>query len=650
MNKIIIVGHPHSGHEEVQRLLTECGMAPALPSRREGLTPTQITQTLLKAHGAVPVEQLQTAQQIQQIKVAPVWQGMVLDLMFTNLDQTLWGWADTEAVYLLDYWREQDPQVVFVLVYDAPETVFTRAPLDQAAASPEELQRRIDAWVAYNVALLHFHLRNPGRSVLVHAGQVQASAKSSLHHISTHINAPLQLPPSLLTSAAAPGHAPQNTTAKAETVESLTAKLQAMQGSQFKKARRRLRAQLLALQILQDTTTAVTEGGPVVQHSSESVPVPDLPLSLAPNPYEQQSPLDADALAHLLARQLLQAHPQAIQLYEELQAAATLAHGMDAQPDVPALQMQGSLATYQAWQALVQQCLHLQEQTRRIRAQAAQIKLLQQQMEQASSLTQKKALRLEELQTLLVNAQENHQQQTQKIAQTLAQKQAAEEEGRLLLEQLHKVQEELENHYLQVQQQEKALAELPKVKADLKAVQGKVQQLQQSEEQLKKQLQAERTKAPAADLQEENKLLLTQLHKVQEELERYYQENSRLKETQKSQPKAYYGAADRVKRQLSYRLGATMIAQSRSVGGWLRMPFALHAEAKRFKKDQVARQSQKLPPIKQYRDAHEAERIKQHLSYRLGACMLANSKSLGGWVSMPWALFDEVKAFRKMRQ
>ena len=71
MNKIIIVGHPHSGHEEVQRLLTECGMAPALPSRRENLTPAQITQTLVQAHGATSLELLQSADQLQQIKVAP---------------------------------------------------------------------------------------------------------------------------------------------------------------------------------------------------------------------------------------------------------------------------------------------------------------------------------------------------------------------------------------------------------------------------------------------------------------------------------------------------------------------------------------------------------------------------------------------------
>jgi hypothetical protein len=105
---------------------------------------------------------------------------------------------------------------------------------------------------------------------------------------------------------------------------------------------------------------------------------------------------------------------------------------------------------------------------------------------------------------------------------------------------------------------------------------------------------------------------------VQEELERHFLENSKLKAAQKSQAHVHYGAANRIKQQLSYRLGATMIRQSRSIGGWLNMPFALSAETKRFKQDQAASKDQQLPPIAQYRDAHEAELIKQHLSYRLG--------------------------------
>ena len=666
MNKIIIVGHPYSGHEEVQCLLAECGMASAVPSRRDNLMPAQITQTLLKAHGAVPFEELQTVQQLQQIRVAPVWQGMVLDLMLANLDQALWGWADTDAVYLLDYWKEQDSQVVFVLVYDGPETVFTRAPLELAVASEEELQRRINAWVAYNSALLHFHLRNPGRSVLVHATQVQASVNSTLHHISAHIKAPLQLPCGLLATAAS--RTPQEMSVEADTVESLTAKLRTMQGSQFKKARKRLRAQL---EVLQAAASSVAEGLVAVQHHGVTTPAMDLPLGPVPSAYSQDH-LSNDALAKLLARQLLQAHPEATQLYEELQAAATLAHSIDVRLTnaVPALPSESSVATYQAWQALVKQRLHLQEQTRRAQTQAEQIKLMQQQVQEVGSDALEEQLQLQAQLQQTQESLEFHQQLTQQ------QKQAAEEENQLLQTQLYQVQEELERYDLEGKKHRQEIERLKKTESLAAERQKLVEQTataktelekmlaaqKQQSDQLKKQLEekmraavelgqklqsTKKQKEADDEAQKENALLLSQLHQVQGELERYYLENQKLKAMQQPEPKAYYGAADRVKQQLSYRLGATMVTQSRSLGGWLTMPFALRAEVKRFRKDQAMCTAIKLPPITQYRDAHEAKRIQQQLSYRLGACMLANCKSLGGWVAMPWALLGEVKTFRK---
>ncbi|UBQ40029.1 hypothetical protein [Comamonas thiooxydans] len=132
MNKIIVVGHPQSGFESVEELLLDCGMAEAKPSRREGFVPAQISETLVKVHGAVPVQHVSDADQLNQIEVAPVWQGLALDLMLANVEQPLWGWADAQAVYLLDYWKSQDPQTVFVLVFDEPQSVFTRQAMENA--------------------------------------------------------------------------------------------------------------------------------------------------------------------------------------------------------------------------------------------------------------------------------------------------------------------------------------------------------------------------------------------------------------------------------------------------------------------------------------------------------------------------------------
>lgn len=634
MSKIIVVGHPQSGLDKVYELLLDCGMAQALPSRREGFTPEQIGATLLKAHGAVPVQQVGLADELPQITVAPVWQGLALDLMLANMEQSLWGWADIQAVYLLDYWKAQDPQTIFVLVYDTPQSALTRHAVEQLETDPEALQAKINGWMAYNAALLRFHLRNTERSLLVHSDQVQASAPHYLQQLSTRIDAPLQLP----------GDVPQN-----------------------------------------QQDPAIDATLPVEKTEEAALTIYDKTQAVS------QPDLHGNALAQWLTQQLLEEHPEAGELYAQLQAAASMP--LRAKQGQALLTANGlAQQRYQAWTAFVAQQAAMQESVLRLAQLDKNLNDRQQQLQQSHS-------QIEQLRQANLAAQQQAQEQQRLLNSSTTALQSTEQENALLLEQLHKVQEELESRYLQAQEQAKKLAELPKIQANLKAAQEKadklqqaevtahklmvdlkaaqeksnklqqaeatahklkadlqaaqetIKKIQQTEAQLKKSLEQASAKAASAELQEENELLLTQLHKVQEELERYYLENRQLKASSSvAKSKAYYGAADRVKQQLSYRLGATMIAQSRSLGGWLSMPFALWAEAKRFKQDLAARQNKKLPPIAQYRDAHEAERVKRHLSYRLGARMIANSKTLGGWISMPWALLGEAKAFRKERQ
>lgn len=597
MNKIIVVGHPQSGWEGVHELLLACGMAQALPSRREGFTPEQISATLLKAHGVLPVQQVRSADELQQIAVAPVWQGLALDLVLANMEQPLWGWADVQAVYLLDYWKAQDPQTMFVLVYDAPQTALTRHAVEHLETDPEALQAKVNAWVAYNAALLSFHLRNPERSLLVHADQVQTSATHYVQQLSARMDAPLQLP------GAAQGR--------------------------------------LNISVTDD---GVLDGvQPVLQAETAEVDIVHEGTNMAAS----QSDLQSHALAQWLAQQLLQEYPEAQELYAQLQAAASMPQRAQQQGTSLLACHDLQQQHYQAWAAFVAQQTAMQQSAARLAQLGATLQDSQQQLQHSHR-------QIEQLQQTYLRTQQLVLEQEQLLSSRNTALQDSEQENGLLLQQLHQVQEELESRYLQSQEQAKQLAELPKLQAELKSAQEKAAKLQQTEAQLKKELQQAAAKPASAELQEENGLLLSQLHKVQEELERYYLENRQLKSggsKLKSQSKqTYYGAADRVKQQLSYRLGATMIRQSRSIGGWLNMPFALSAEAKLFRQGLAARKDMNLPSIAQYHDAHEAELIKQHLSYRLGSRLLKNSKTLGGMISLPWSLYAEVKAFRKDRQ
>ncbi len=589
-NHILVVAHPSAQAQQVFELLKAAGVQEALPSRREQLSAQALTETLLKAHG-LQWHEGQVPTNIESVEASPMWQSLVLDLVLGNMEQPLWAWLDPQAVHLLDFWQQQSEHTVFMLVYDDLHNIYQQCLQSGADASPESINAKVQSWVAYNEALLQFHLRNPERSFLVHAKQVAQSAQSYVQQINQRVAAPLEL-------------AAGQSTASEEPVD--------------------------------------TAEQPISQLASTE-------LQTQPSATTQPS---TDGLANWLIEQLVHTQADALQLYEEMQAAANLPL---AQPVVSA-PAADAVGLQQAWASFVAVQQQHSRNTQRVADLQQQLQTLQQQHAQVQALTDSEATAKQALQVQLKNT---------------------EEENALLLEQLHKVQEELESRYLQSQEQAKKLAEIPKLQAvlksaqeqasklqqaeaaaqklqaDLKAAQEKAAKLQQAEAQLKKELQQAVAKSASAELQEENELLLGQLHKVQEELERYYLENHQLKAKAKgiaAQSKVYYGAADRVKQQLAYRLGATMIRQSRSIGGWLNMPFALSAETKRFRQDQAASKDQQLPPIAQYQDAHEAELIKQHLSYRLGARLLTNTKTLGGRISLPWSLYAEVKAFRKDRQ
>ncbi|MEO7100502.1 MAG: hypothetical protein ABI162_14160 [Luteolibacter sp.] len=155
---------------------------------------------------------------------------------------------------------------------------------------------------------------------------------------------------------------------------------------------------------------------------------------------------------------------------------------------------------------------------------------------------------------------------------------------------------------------------------------------------------------------QERCLQLSQLHQVQEQLEYLHMRGETWQDKTKiaapkmpSKQKKTLGAAERVKQQLSYRLGATLVKRSRSLGGWLLMPFSLTAEVFHYRADQKRRGSKKFPPIHTYDDAHEADRVRNHLSYRLGSVLVKHGRNPAGWFTMPFALVREWKAFQQTR-
>lgn len=513
MNKIAIVGHRTSGYRDVEALLHQCGMESARLSRREALSPQEISVALCKAHGVPPLEEIATEGELEQIQAGAVWNGMALDLLLGNIDQRLWGWADPQSIFLLDYWASIDPKLTFVLVYDEPQRMLLES-LEQESEgiAGSSIERMLDNWVAYNAAMLRFYSGNPHRCLLVHSQQVRRAMDSYLQQLQPLLDTPL-------VHAGPP--------------------LDGMEVS---------------------SVAPADEEGAVA--ARESVTDAILPL----NPLSPDSGGLAVRLGHeeaagrYVAEGVLASHPRAIQLYQDLQAAASLPLDADvAHPD-PAT----------AWQAMARQ-----------RALAAEF------MRQLQSVLSAERERAAHLQAERDTLARQYEEQILQLKDAQGAKVA---DAALLIER--------------------------------------------------------------ESLITENKLLLDQLQLAHEELERYRlgaQRSKIGKSAQKKGKLTYYGAADRIRRQLSYRLGAVMIQRSRSLDGWLTMPWALISEVRAFKKGRAMVSAEKLPPIRMYQDAAEAERVKQHLAYRLGDVLMKNAKSPVGWIKLPFALIRSAKQFRRDR-
>ncbi len=99
-----------------------------------------------------------------------------------------------------------------------------------------------------------------------------------------------------------------------------------------------------------------------------------------------------------------------------------------------------------------------------------------------------------------------------------------EQENELLLLQLHQVQEELENYFLKQQEAQRQLDEMAKLASERQAQIEQVSKARDEQAKLagERQAELEGLSRKLKDTEQENELLLLQLHQVQEELENYF--------------------------------------------------------------------------------------------------------------------------------
>ena len=158
MKAVLTCGHPDSGYRLAQEALVSAGLAQAQPSRRDSVAAEALHDGIFKAHNSESFG--------RQLVPGQAWKDLAVDLLAANEGQELWGWADARIAWLLDFWKSLDQGIGFVLVYSAPEIAVAKM-LRSSAGTPENVDKAIASWMAWNMEMLRFYNRNPGRCLLV---------------------------------------------------------------------------------------------------------------------------------------------------------------------------------------------------------------------------------------------------------------------------------------------------------------------------------------------------------------------------------------------------------------------------------------------------------------------------------------------------
>jgi regulator of replication initiation timing len=102
--------------------------------------------------------------------IAPgkLWEQLASEFFITQINTQLWGWADVNSVWLLDFWLNFDPHIDFILIGCSPQDALALAIMDHNTASmPFNSDDVISYWSRAHERMLNFARHYPERVLLV---------------------------------------------------------------------------------------------------------------------------------------------------------------------------------------------------------------------------------------------------------------------------------------------------------------------------------------------------------------------------------------------------------------------------------------------------------------------------------------------------
>lgn len=112
------------------------------------------------------------------------------EIFFANMEAPLWGWHDSRSNWLLDFWADFDPRLMFLLVCSPLDYQLART-METESSQPLCVDEVVTAWQNYHEQLLGFYHRFPERCLLVDVCDCSTQFEALSQHCHTKWNLPL---------------------------------------------------------------------------------------------------------------------------------------------------------------------------------------------------------------------------------------------------------------------------------------------------------------------------------------------------------------------------------------------------------------------------------------------------------------------------
>ncbi|MBT0815598.1 hypothetical protein KJQ77_03415, partial [Campylobacter lari] len=110
------------------------------------------------------------------------------------------------------------------------------------------------------------------------------------------------------------------------------------------------------------------------------------------------------------------------------------------------------------------------------------------------------------------------------------------------------------------------------------------------------------------------------------------------------------GAVERIKNQLSYRLGYAIVSNIKNPLKMVMIPSSIVKSVKEYRQYKNKTKHIVFQPLEAYADYEECSKVQNHLSYRIGKTILsANKQGVKGFVKLPYSLITEVRQFKNKK-